>query len=77
MDPAPLVTLMMRAVLVDFFSSSANAATVMAGPMVLVRSAALSCSAVDLLLGAWEIVSSYSPEMAALLTRASRLLRYI
>jgi hypothetical protein len=47
MEPAPLVTLMIRAVVVDLASKGAKASTVIAGPTVFVVKAESSCLAVD------------------------------
>jgi hypothetical protein len=59
----------------DLANKCANAATVVAGPMVFVRRASRSCWLADFVLGAWADVGVevYSPDMAALLTRASML----
>jgi hypothetical protein len=65
-EPAPLVTFMMRGVPLDFARSGAKAATVMAGPTVFVTNVVVSCSARD-------VESIASPVIAALLTRASML----
>jgi hypothetical protein len=46
-EPAPLVTLMIRAVVVDLASKGAKASTVIAGPTVFVVKAESSCLAVD------------------------------
>jgi nicotinamide mononucleotide (NMN) deamidase PncC len=43
MEPAPLVTLMIRGVLEDLESKGAKAVTVMAGPTVLVANVVMSC----------------------------------